>query len=236
MAAPLPPLRVYLLGSLDFEEAQRLQSTLVFRLAEDGAALVLCEHPPMISVGRQGGPGQLRIAEEERLARGWPLRWVSRGAGAFLHVPGQLAVYPILPLARLGLSVTAYLDRLHQVFVRLLADFTVQAQTRPGRTGVWSGNRQVAAIGIGVRDGVTTFGGLLNLDPDLTLFRFVHTGGADDGPMTSLARERRGPVRPALVRQRLIEHFAERFGFDRTDVLFHPPGQPGHQRLYTASS
>jgi lipoyl(octanoyl) transferase len=160
---------------------------------------------------------------------------VPRGGGTFLHLPGQLAVYPILPLARLSLSVTAYLDGLHQVFVRLLDDFGVRGQTRPGQAGVWVGNRLLAGVGVGVRNGVTTFGGVFNIDPDVTLFRFVHTGGPADGPMTSLARERRGALRPALVRQRIIEHFADRFGFDRTELLFHPPARPGHQRLVTPS-
>jgi lipoyl(octanoyl) transferase len=235
MPGPTPLLCVHLLGTLDFDEAQRLQRGLVFHIAEGGAALVLCEHPPLITIGRQGSPGHVRLGEEERLARSWPLRWVPRGGGVFLHLPGQLAVYPVLALSRLSLSVTAYLDGLHQVFVRLLDDFGVRGETRPGQAGVWVGNRLLAGVGVGVRGGVTTFGAVLNLDPDLTPFRLVQTGGPDDGPMTSLARERRGALRPALVRQRLIEHFADRFGFGRTDLVFHPPARPGHQRLFTPS-
>ena len=81
--------------------------------------------------------------------------------------------------------------------------------------------RLLAAVGIAVRDLVTYYGAALNVNPSLRPFRLVHCGG--DGPMTSLERERRGPVRPSLVRERLVEHFAVRFPFART-VLFsdHP--------------
>jgi lipoate-protein ligase B len=85
------------------------------------------------------------------------------------------------------------------------------------------GKRMVAGVGVAVCDWVAYFGVALNVDPDLTPFRLVQTGESDDGPMTSLARERRGPVRPALVRQRLLEHFSETFACGRTDLFFSHP-------------
>jgi lipoate-protein ligase B len=82
---------------------------------------------------------------------------------------------------------------------------------------------------VGVRSWVSYYGLYLNVAPDLTAFRLVQTGSPDDGPMTSVARERHGPPRPALVRERLLEHFARRFGFEQTDLFFHHPaaGRPG---------
>ena len=56
-----------------------------------------------------GGPAELA-------ARCWPVRWVNRGGGCVLHLPGQLAIYPILALDRLGLGLQAFLDHLHAVF------------------------------------------------------------------------------------------------------------------------
>jgi lipoyl(octanoyl) transferase len=232
------PLQAYLLGSLEFDPLLRLQRSLAFQAmtGAGGGALVLCEHPPLITVGRDGRPGDIRLSADELTALRWKVQWVPRGGGCLLHLPGQLAVYPILPLERLGLTIPDYLDRLQQVLVDVTEDFGIQGRTGPDRAGVRVGNRLVAALGVGIRAGISLFGAVLNVDPDLTLFRFIHTGTGGDGPMTSLARERKGPPRGALVRQRLLEHFALRFAFARTDLLFHPPGQPGHQRLLAPSS
>ena len=224
-AAPGLALHAYLLGLVDFEACLRLQRQLVYHASggEDQAALVLCEHPPLITVGRQGSHAHILCDSDELEARRWPVRWVNRGGGCLLHLPGQLAVYPILPLQRLGLGLREYLDRLHRVLLAVLDDFSVRGQTRPDRAGVWVGDRLVAGVGVAVRDWVTWYGAVLNVSPDLLPFRLIRSGAADDGPMTSLARERHGPPRMALVRQRLVEHCAEQFGFERTSVFFSHP-------------
>jgi len=216
-------LQAYLLGQVDFESALAFQRRLVYDVAGDRAkaALVLCEHPPVITVGRAGSRRHILCEPDELLSRRWRVRWVNRGGGCLLHVPGQLAVYPVLPLDRLGLGLQAYLDRLQEVLVAVLDDFGVRGETRPGRPGVWVGARLIAGTGVAVRDWVAYYGAALNVNPELPPFRLVHSGG--DGPMTSLERERRAPLRPALVRQRLLEHLADRFGFPRTTLFSHHP-------------
>ena len=220
-----PLLRVYLLGHVEFDRALALQRALVYQATQDPetAALIVCEHGPLITVGRQGSPAHIRFSPDQLEARRWPVRWVNRGGGCWLHLPGQLAVYPVLPLQRHGLGVRAYLTRLQLVLVDLLGDFGVQAKTRPDEAGVWVGSRPIAGVGVAVRDWVTYFGLTFNVHPDLVPFRSVQTAAADDGPMTSLERERHGPLRPALVRERLLEHFAARFAFERTALFFNHP-------------
>lgn len=233
-------LRVFLLGLVEFETALALQRALVYQVsgARSGGGLVLCEHPPLITVGRHGGPGDVRFDAEELRARRWQVRWVNRGGGCVLHLPGQFAVYPVLALDRHGLGLEAYLQRLQRVVVAVLDDFGVQGRTRAGRTGVWVGSRLVAEVGVAVRDWVAYFGLAFNVNPDLAPFRHIHNGEPGDGPMTSLERERRGPLRPALVRERLLEHFADAFPFART-ALFHShplvgrPGTPGPLAAYS---
>ena len=221
-------LQAYLLGPVEFEAALTLQRFLVYQVAgdRDGAALLCCEHPPLITVGRQGSRAHILCEPEELRARRWQVRWVNRGGGCVLHLPGQLAVYPILPLDRLGLGIQAYLDRLQDVLSALLDDFNISAETRPGRPGLWVGGRPIAAVGVAVRQWVTYYGTVLNINPDLEPFRRVRCVGGAEEPMTSLERERRGPLRPALVRERFLEHFAERFGFDRTSLFFDHPALP----------
>jgi lipoyl(octanoyl) transferase len=218
-------LQAYLLGTVEFEAALALQRRLVYQVSGEptSAALVLCEHPPLITVGRHGSWSHIHLEPEELQARRWRVRWVNRGGGCLLHVPGQFAFYPVLALDHLGLSVQAYLDRLHAVFVDLLGDFRIRAELRPGQPGVWVGDRLIASIGVAVRNWVTYYGAVLNVNPDLRLLRHVRAGAKQDGPMTSLERERRGRLRPSLVRERLLEHFANRFAFARTSLFFEHP-------------
>src|SRR5579885_3172882 len=119
MLAAESALRVYLLGSVEFEAALALQRTLAFQMAGErqSAALVLCEHPPLITVGREGSPAHIRYDLNDLRTRHWPVRWVNRGGGCILHLPGQLAVYPIVPLDGHGLGVAAYLERLQRILI-----------------------------------------------------------------------------------------------------------------------
>jgi lipoyl(octanoyl) transferase len=228
-------LQVYLLGSVDFEAALTLQRRLVYQVTGDRACAVLlvCEHPPLITVGREGSRAHVLCEQEELRARRWPVRWVNRGGGCLLHVPGQLAIYPILALDHLGLGVRAYLEHLQDVLIAVLDDFGVRGASRPGRAGVWVGSRPVAGLGVAVRDWVAYYGAVFNINPDLGPFRRIHCIGRAEEPMTSLERERHGPLRPSLVRERLLEHFSACFGFTHTSLFSshpalvrHPPADP----------
>lgn len=218
-------LSIYLLGTVDFATQQALQRKLVEQTREDrnSAALLLCEHPSLITVGRHGHPGQIHFDPRELEARRWPVRWVNRGGGCWLHLPGQLSISSILALDRFDLGLEAYRERLQQVLIDLLDDFGVPGRMRFGQSGVWVGPRPMACVGLAVRDWVVYYGGVFNLNPDLSLFRKVVCGSTGDEPMTSLVRERRGPVRPGLVRERLLEHFQKAFPFDRVSLFFSHP-------------
>jgi lipoyl(octanoyl) transferase len=214
-----------LLGSVDFEAALALQQRLVFEIAgnRSAAALILCEHPPLITVGRQGSWAHILCDREELQARRWRVRWVNRGGGCLLHLPGQMAIYPILALDRLGMGVQDYLDRLHAVLIALLDDFSIRGKSQPGHSGVWVAGRPIASVGVAIRDWVAYYGAALNVNPDLQPFRLVRTAGRVGGTMTSVECERHGPLRPAYVRERLLEHFTERFRIARTSLFFDHP-------------
>jgi lipoyl(octanoyl) transferase len=219
-----PALSAYLLGRLDFEAALRLQRGLVYDVGgdRDRGALVLCEHPLQVTIGRDGGPAQLRADPTELRARGVPVRWVNRGGGCLPHGPGQLAVYSVVALDRLGLGLSAYVGLLREVLLAVLDDFNVSAAAPAGESGVRAGGRLVGAVGVAVRGWVAYYGAYLNVGPDLTAFRVVNSG-LGDGAMTSLERERRGAVRPGLVRERLLEHYARFFGVAHTALFTDHP-------------
>jgi lipoyl(octanoyl) transferase len=222
-------LQVYLLGEVDFEAALRFQRRLHYEICGDRAraALVVCEHPPLITVGRQGSRGHILCESGELRARQWQVRWVNRGGGTWLHQPGQLAVYPILPLDRFGLGIEDYLQRLHNVIRGLLSEFDVEGSILPGRPGIWvGGSRLLASVGVAVRDWVSYFGFCVNVNPPLLPFRLVRSGFGESA-MTSLERERRGRLRSAMVRQLLLDHFGNHFAFARSAYFSSHPSLAG---------
>lgn len=218
-------LQAYLLGSVEFEIALALQRRLAYQVAGEPhrLALLLCEHPPLITVGRQGSRTHILCDADELRARRWPVRWVNRGGGCILHTPGQLAIYPFVALNQLDLGLNQYLQRLQAVVCALLDDFSLAGEIRPGHGGVWVNGRPIAALGVAVCNWVAYYGIALNVNPDLEPFRRVLCGGPRGAAMTSLERERRGPLRPSLVRERFLEHFAAQFRVARTSLFFDHP-------------
>jgi lipoyl(octanoyl) transferase len=228
LTAAEPVLQAYLLGTVSFEAALALQRMLVYQTSgdRDGGSLLLCEHPPMISVGRHGSRAHILFEPEDLQNRRWPVRWVNRGGGCVLHLPGQMAVYPIVALDHRGLDIRAYLARLQQVVLAVLDDFSIRGTTQPGRPGVWVNGRLIASVGVAVRDWVAYYGLYFNVHADLYPFRQIRSDPPSREPMTSLARERRGPLRTSMVRERFVEHFAAHFGFERTSLFFNHSSLP----------
>jgi lipoyl(octanoyl) transferase len=221
-------LRAYLLGTLEFDDFLALQRRLVYDISGDrqSGAVVLCDHPPGITIGREGSRAHIRPGPEDLHTRGWPVRWVSRGGGTMLHQPGQVACYPVVPLDAIGLTVAAYLGELQSIIVELLRDHELTGTPDPDHPGIRVNGRLVAHIGVAVRDNITCFGVVLNAEPDLAPFRDVRCDG-DALPMTSLQREAAGRVRLTSVRQRLVELLAARFNYDRVSLFHtHPAAFP----------
>jgi lipoate-protein ligase B len=217
-------LEAYLLGRVGYDALLAWQRRMVYDVGGERSRglLALCEVDPVISIGRAGSREDVRLEPRDLASRGWNVKWVHRGGGTMLHVPGQIQVVAVLALDTLGIGVTAYLEMLHDALLAAVQECEVRAELRPGLPGVWARGRQLAHVGIAVRDWVAHFGATINVDPDLELFRDVRCDG-HARPMTSIARERHGPVRAALVRQRVVEAVARQFGFTRTSVFHHHP-------------
>jgi lipoyl(octanoyl) transferase len=229
-------LHAYLLGRVHFDEALALQQQMVYEVAGDRSmgVVILCEHPPGITIGREGSASHIDFEEAELQALRWPVRWVNRGGGCLLHLPGQIACYPILAMDALGIDLQEYLDRLCGLIRDVLSDCDVPAETQ-SRPGVWVGVRQIAHVGIAVRDWISYFGCAINVDPLLKPFRRVRCDG-EVKPMTSMERERRGRARVSTVRQRLLELIASRFGFERVSLFHHHPSLPRKARVHAVAT
>src|SRR5262245_5598553 len=225
-------LHAYLLGTVDFEAALTLQRRLHYDIGGDRgqAALVVCEHAALITVGRHGSRRHLMLETEEMHTRQWRVRWVNRGGGCWLHLPGQLSIYLIAPLDVLGVTPRQYVAHLGETLSRVLSDFSVTARVHVDDAGIWVGGRLLAAIGVAVKDDVAYYGACFNLNPALDVYRHIRCHARAAEPMTSLERERRGPVRPSMVRERIVEHFRDAFGFARMSLF------SDHPALHAAQS
>jgi lipoyl(octanoyl) transferase len=228
--APAPPLEIYLLGAVDFDEIQQVQRRLVYDLGEQergGGALILCEHPPTISVGRSGSRAHILTDDGELRSRGVAVRWVNRGGGCVLHLPGQLAGYLAMPLATTGLDLQRYLDGLHRVLVQVLAEFDLPASTRPDQPGVFLGNARVASVGVAVSRWIAYHGFTLNVSTFLEPFEIL----AEPGPapmrlavrQTSMESRRQRPAPMAKVREAVIRQVESVFGLERHHLYTHHP-------------
>jgi lipoyl(octanoyl) transferase len=215
---PAPAVQAHLLGRIDFGRCLALQQRLVQQAAagDDGQIrLLLCEHPEIITVGRGGSPAE--IQSEAGLVRSGRIdvRWVKRGGGCLVHAPGQLAVYPIVPLRWHGFSVGEYLDRFQAGVLNTLGELGIRGEGRPGRHGVWGRTGQLAAFGIAVRDWVAYHGAFINVSPSMGLFRLVDADPHGSTRMSCLVAERGQPVRMTSVRAELVRGLSEAFGCDR---------------------
>ncbi|HWP35528.1 MAG TPA: lipoyl(octanoyl) transferase LipB, partial [Thermodesulfobacteriota bacterium] len=127
------------LGRIGYEEALALQRRLA-RARQAGAVpdlLLLCEHPPVVTLGRGGRPEHLLVPPAELVRRGIACVAVERGGDVTYHGPGQLVGYPILELTPYGRDLHRYLRRLEEALVLAAARVGVAAARLPGRTGVW---------------------------------------------------------------------------------------------------
>lgn len=213
-----PALEAFFLDRLPFLRCLELQRRLIGQIGDryDGQiVLLLCEHPNIISVGRGGSPGDVNRENRALKSREIEVIYANRGGGCLLHCPGQLAIYPLVPLDWHGFSVGDYLERLHLGIVESLDDLGIRGHIQPGRHGVWGRTGQLAAVGVAVRNWITYYGVYLNVDPPMGLFRVVESDPLDHTRMSSMAAERRGPVRMTAVRATLVRHLTEAFGCDR---------------------
>lgn len=216
-----PALSAHLLGAVDFEACLALQQRLVYEATgrSDGhITLLICEHPQCITVGRQGSRGDIKFELAETNQRELTTRWVNRGGPTLLHAPGQLAIYPIVPLEHYGWNVGQYLERLESGLLDALVEGGFQAHREAGHRGVWGRSGQLAAIGVAVKSWVTYFGAYLNVSPAISLVRRVESDRRKRGPMSSLVVERSQIVRMAGVRERVVRRLAEAFDSPRYHI------------------
>ncbi len=180
------------LGLVPYDAALEMQAELV-RRRRDGEiedTLLLLQHPHVITMGSGAHEENILLDAEERAARGIEIFPAGRGGDVTYHGPGQLVGYPILDLKPDRTDLHAYLRDLEEALIRTLAHFGLEAGRRAGMTGVWIGDRKLAAIGVRVSSGwITSHGFALNVSTDLSYFDAIIPCGITEYGVGSLSAE-----------------------------------------------
>ncbi|HEY3767838.1 MAG TPA: lipoyl(octanoyl) transferase LipB [Candidatus Angelobacter sp.] len=189
-------INVLYLGRVDYSIALQLQQTIVALVKEGRIShtLLLLEHPPVITMGRNAGEKNIVASREFLAHNGVELHETNRGGDVTFHGPGQLVGYPIFDLRAFEPRMGAidFVRKLEEVLIRICGDLGVVTERIPGLTGVWTQDEvpgKIAAIGVHISRAVTSHGFALNVTTNLDYFKLIVPCGITDKPVTSLEQE-----------------------------------------------
>jgi len=208
------------LGLIGYAEAWNLQKRLV-AARKAGAiedVLLLCEHPHVITLGRNGKREHLLASELVLKQKGVEFHATDRGGDITYHGPGQIVGYPILNLGAIRRDVVWYVRMLEEALIRATAEFGLNAERVPGKTGIWVRSEEkeekLAAIGVHISRWVTSHGFAYNFATDLRYFDLIVPCGIADCRTTSLEKLLGRRVEYQEVAPWLVKYCGEVFGLE----------------------
>ena len=214
-------LNLLQLGRVSYAEGLELQKVLVNARHDEriGNTLVLLEHPPVLTLGRNASRANILASDEFLAWRGIEVHEINRGGDVTYHGPGQLVGYPIFDLRSFTprLGAVEYVRKMEEALIRACGDFGVQTTRVAGKTGVWTmaggsiQEKKIAAIGVHIARGITSHGFAFNVNPDLRDFQLIVPCGIADREVTSLEREVDPPPAMEAVRNAVARQFGHVF-------------------------
>jgi len=216
-------INVVFLGRVDYSTGLELQQTVVHLVKQGriGHTLLLLEHSPVITLGRNAGMQNIIASRDFLASQGIELFDTDRGGDVTFHGPGQLVGYPIFDLRGFTPRVGAvdFVRKIEEALIRTCGDLGVPCQRVPGLTGVWTQNEtpaKIAAIGVHISRAVTSHGFALNVATNLDYFKLIVPCGISDKPVTSVAEEMQqtfvGRGRPVPPLEQVAELASRHFG------------------------
>jgi lipoyl(octanoyl) transferase len=207
-------LDVRRLGRVAYGDGLALQERLVAerQVGRIPDTLLLLEHDPVFTLGRNARAEHVLFPEAELRARGFEVFETGRGGDVTYHGPGQVVGYPILNLAPDRCDVHRYVRDIEEVLIRTCRDHGVTAGRVPGMTGAWVGEQKIGAIGVRIARWVTSHGFAFNVAGDLAPFGLIVPCGLRGRGVTSLERLLGRPVSQDAVMDRLAAHLSAVFG------------------------
>ena len=214
------------LGVVDYKEAwdyqeelfaQKLQEKREDKIPENH--LLLCEHPPVFTLGKSGQDSNLLITQNLLDQKGIQYYKINRGGDITFHGPGQIVGYPILDLEQFKLGVKQYIESMEEAIIRVLAEYGIKSERLDGATGVWLDTatpqaRKICAIGVKASRHITMHGFAFNVNTDLNYYNLINPCGFTDKGVTSMAKELGRNLDMNEVQEKVKLQFAEVFGME----------------------
>ncbi|MBM4003430.1 MAG: hypothetical protein FJ295_09115 [Planctomycetes bacterium] len=223
-----PSVAFHLLDCAPFSLVARLQELIGERLLRNGldqTVILVCEHPPIVTVGRRGSWRQLLTPGQESAVDRRFVKWVPRSGGCIVHGPGQLAVYSIAPHHPASPAARIFCAALHRGLASFLGEIGISIRRADPQLGIWSRLGAVAVYGNRDSEELTYHGLYLNVYPPRGSLNQVQFLPPSDVPMgqtarmSSLLAEQRQPVRMAQVRAELMPAIAQALGCERYHIF-----------------
>lgn len=207
------------LGQIAYDDALALQYD-VHKKVKSGeilAAILTLEHPDTLTLGKHASRDNLLLDIKQLESQGIALCQTDRGGEVTAHNPGQLVVYPILPIARLGLSPRKYVDILCSSVIEALGQFGIDAHQDQEFPGVWVGKQKICAVGVRISSRVSMHGIALNVNNSLSLFKAIIPCGISNRGVTNMQSLLSVPPELLKVREVLVRTLAKNLGLQLQD-------------------
>ncbi len=204
-------------GRMGYGEALELQLRLVEQRREEtiGDTLILVEHPPVITMGRKATDADILVPVAQLESAGVEIHRITRGGEATYHGPGQIVGYAIINLYNHQRKLRLFVERMEEVFIRLLErHYAIAAGRDDEHRGVWVGDEKITAIGIAVTHAITMHGFAFNVAPDLSHFDWIVPCGIRDKGVTSLEKLLGEKPEMDRVKERVVKSFCAVYGYE----------------------
>ncbi len=201
------------LGLVDYLSSYKVQREILNQVKNKATTntILLCEHLPVITLGRLANKKNVLIPRNDILKKGIQLVNSDRGGDTTFHGPGQLVAYPILDLKSLKMKdLKKYLYTLENIIINVLSRFNIKGCKENSLTGVWAERKKIASIGISVRNWITYHGLALNVNTDLSYFSMIKPCGLDT-KITSMSEIIGRNIETKEVKQIFIDTLAKFF-------------------------
>ena len=208
------------LGLVDYKEAWDLQKK-IFELRRGNQipdTFFMLQHPHTYTLGKVADKSNLLSSEEQLKDAGVSVYEIDRGGDITYHGPGQIVGYPIISLSGWKEDTHLYLRSLEEIIIQTLSSYGIESGRNPKYTGVWIGDRKIAAIGIKVSRWITMHGFAFNINTDLSFFNGIIPCGIKEKEVTSLQKELGREIDIEEVKNILLEKFTEVFGYSSYSV------------------
>lgn len=216
-------LNILDLGKMDYKEALDVQYEILEKVqnGECNDTLILVEHTPVITLGKNATPENVLFDKESLNKQGIDLYNINRGGDVTYHGPGQLVGYPIFNLkTNHNRSIKRFVDKLEEIFIQFVKnEFDITVSRHDCNAGVWYGEEKLVALGLAVKKGVTMHGFALNLNTILEHFQLIVPCGLATMGVTSVKKIKGEEVDLESVKSKLTKYFVDIYEFEEIEFI-----------------